>query len=510
MIYWRILPYPFVQDDWGQLKGLAHTDAYSWISSALSMRDKLFYRPISLIYYLVYYKVFGLNPLYFHIVGLTIHLFNSLLVVIISRRLIANRAISVSAGLIYAAAATVHLDPLLWMVGFCDLSATFLYFAAIALFLAGRRYLSTVAFGIGLLAKESVVVVLLIFVLFLVYSVRPLKSLPAAIIRSLWPPALVLSVYSLARIGFAVSPFSLRGSEPYSMRLFGVHIAKNLFRYAWWGLQAVTPLRSLPGGTARWILWAMLVAGVLLWILSKRVSQVPLFPSGWGFLLAGWAVAGILPALLLPNHWYRYYLTYSLLPLILLLLSGAWWTAQRFSRRGQEAGLERSAVGGESLPLARPPIWAVVILGSLVLADFASAAWYFRTKDRAGVSDRYEPGTNHLIHRGHTAKAILDYLARSHATVPKGSVFVLEGCDVESLGGEDALRVFYADESIRVFNRLEVVIEIESGHPGGMGTRGNPDDISRPTVQMEPGKVFLLHMVGGTIHEVDPSQGARN
>lgn len=118
VVYWPVLTYPFIQDDWGQLRALVNGDAFSFFSNALSVKGKLFFRPLSLAYFVVYHRLFGLNPLPFHIIGLTIHLLNSLLVSLISWRLTRSHWISRFAGLIYAAAVTVHLDPLLWLVGF--------------------------------------------------------------------------------------------------------------------------------------------------------------------------------------------------------------------------------------------------------------------------------------------------------------------------------------------------------------------------------------------------------
>lgn len=507
VVYWRVLDYPFVQDDWGQLDALRHTDTRSVLSDALSMKGKLVYRPLSQCYFLLYYKVFRLNPLYFHVFGLMVHLVNSLLVVIISWKLTRIRAISALSGLIYAAAVTIHLDPLIWMVGFFDLSATFFYLAAIALFLAERRFLCAAAFGVGLLAKESVVVLVLIFVLILICSVRPVRNLPAAMARMLTPSLLIAAVYFLARTHYAISPFGLPGSEPYAMRLFGIHFVKNFFRYAWWALEAVTPWRNIPGGTAKWILCAIVVGAISLWFLTRRPPCLPLFPRRWILLLSGWAASGILPTLFLPNHYYKYYLTYSLPPLILLSLSAVCRAFHVFRRAARESVSNPNESSGDRLiPFWQPSLsnLALGVLVAIAMADVLSAAWYFRAKDRAGVADRYVVGTNHLIHRGHAAKLILEHLARERTVVPRGSVFLVDGCDLESMGGDDGFRVFYGDGGIRAFRRSDVVMDPDGRNLARSMLQGNADDLRSARIPIEPEKLICLRIVDGEVREEGP------
>ncbi len=518
LVYWRILHYPFIQDDWGQLGGLINANSLSYLSDALSVKGKLFYRPLSLAYFQLCYRLFGLNPLPFHVIGLTIHSINSLLVVLISRKLTGNPSISWFAGLMYAVAVTVHLDPLLWLVGFYDLSASFFYLASIAFFLTRHRWLSAAAFGLGLLAKESVVVLAPVLLLMLVYAIRPFRKVPGGVCRELWPHALILAAYLLVRTGGGLSPFSLPDGEPYSMRLFGIHVFKNAYRYAWWGLEAVTPFRNIGSGAARWVLWTLFLVGEILWLLSRNSRRALLFPSGWIMFLASWAGMGVLPALFLPNHYYKYYLTYSLLPLLLLTLSGLCWVL-RFIPLLQGGGTSSPVVCSPDLvsctsalrPLGSSnsahPHLPRLLLGvfiALALADALSAAWYFQVRDQAGVSDQYTVGTNNLIHRGHAASLILSCLAREHRQVPKGSVFLLEGCDLESLDNGGALCVFYGDDSIRLFRASEMVMDPAGKYIERKAAYRRADNPQPYRIAVEPGKLFSLRIKDGKVLEADP------
>ena len=72
LIYWRCVTFPFLQDDWGWLYNFSMNNSYDVMRSILSFEGKLFYRPLCQLYMFAMYRLFGENPVPFHIVALSI------------------------------------------------------------------------------------------------------------------------------------------------------------------------------------------------------------------------------------------------------------------------------------------------------------------------------------------------------------------------------------------------------------------------------------------------------
>ncbi len=521
LVYWPIVTFPFIQDDWGHLNGLVTLGPLKYLCDGVSQSDRLFWRPIGLIYFALYYRIFGLHPLPFHLVGMLIHFFNSLLVVFISWHLTRGGLVAWAAGFIYAVAVTVHMDPLLWQVGFYDLSASFLYLTSIALLLTKRRWLSAAAFAFGVLAKESTVTLVLVFPLILLYTDQHSTRSLRALLRKLGPWTSIVAVYCLVRMSGVIFAFSLAETEPYSIRLIGIHVLKNLFRYIWWSLEAVTPFRTLASNTVRWMLWGVTALVGALYFYRRKLPFPAVIPDRWTGFLAAWAVIGILPALFLPNHYYKYYLTYSLPPVVLLWISALYWFysllagSVRTGTRGASTTTsvllpplsvsesEFSTTG--SAGFQRNQLVLTALFSALSLINAVSAAEYFYARNRAGIADRYVVGTNYLIHRGNVARLLLDYLRDHHPSVPVGSVFLIDGCDLESIGDEAGPQAFYGDPSIRVF-RLSDVREFRRGHAVKDGTNRSDDRLHLLNLRPESRNLFCLRIKEGKVMEEDPAK----
>ncbi len=297
------------------------------------------------------------------------------------------------------------------------------------------------------------------------------------------------------------------------MHLFGIHIFKNLFRYAWWSLEAITPFRVLASDTVRWMLWGGTAVVGLLYYYQRKSHSPGIFPARWIGFLAGWAVIGVMPALFLPNHYYKYYLTYSLPPIVLLWVSTLYWICTLLTGRVNNGAPSTTSPSPVQLPLSwtetdpcyqRNPYALTAIFAALSLINVASAAQYFRARDHAGISDRYVVGTNHLIHRGHAARLILDYLHNHHSTVPEGSVFLIDGCDLESLGNDAGLQVFYGDPSVRVFRLSDVIRDRRNASAAKDGIQRDADKFPRRSPGPEPRNLFCLRIRDGKVLEEDP------
>ncbi len=152
-IFWPSLRGEFIMDDWGYITTNAvivdgTTPFPFWYSFSVSPD----YWPLSYTFYWIFFKLFGLNPLGYHIVNVVVHALNATLVLALARRLAPRMALWAA---VLFLVHPLHVQAVSWIVQFKTLSSTALALASLILFLDGRRSPSLVTFALSLLAKSS-------------------------------------------------------------------------------------------------------------------------------------------------------------------------------------------------------------------------------------------------------------------------------------------------------------------------------------------------------------------
>src|SRR5579862_3813917 len=71
-VFWRVLAFPFLQDDWQFVYDFAHLGPWTVALGAFDPVGKLFYRPIGVLYFATLYQLFGLHVGWYHVVALAI------------------------------------------------------------------------------------------------------------------------------------------------------------------------------------------------------------------------------------------------------------------------------------------------------------------------------------------------------------------------------------------------------------------------------------------------------
>ena len=133
LVYWPVFETPYVSDDWGHLYLFANEMepggllALLWQGTGIGV----FYRPLALAYFWASQQLFGLSSLGYHVAHGCLHLGSSLLVAFVAARLFGSRLLAWSVGALYASAAVVLLQPLLWCVGVADLGGAFFVLAEV-------------------------------------------------------------------------------------------------------------------------------------------------------------------------------------------------------------------------------------------------------------------------------------------------------------------------------------------------------------------------------------------
>ncbi len=419
-VYRIALSAPFVQDDWFMLQWLHRTAPLEVLANAFSPLDKLLYRPLAVTYFLVIYKLFGTNVPAFHVVALALHVGNSLLIAAILVRLTGRRFLSVITAMLYAAAASVHLEPILWLVGFYDLGAIFFSLSCILMFLDRHTKLSAAALALALFTKESAVAVPCILLVYALMFDPPR-------LRSLLPHGVIFTCYCILKL-LGGSPFAASADNPYATQLAGAHVIANALLYGRWILETVVPPDSLPFRYAA----AMLIL-VCLFAVATALRHRRTFAAGTlemaGFLGA-WAALGLMPVLPLLHQAYRYYLGLSLGPLFCLLL----------------------LLLEQAIPW-RSPRYTRVLAMSFVLIFMGLQLHAVNSARARGASEVSLPdGTNHLIRKGFIVKTVSSQLLARYPHLPRRSILVLPAVNVQPFGGSIGPRFWYNDTTIDVLS----------------------------------------------------------
>jgi Tfp pilus assembly protein PilF len=377
-----ILPYlstlqnGFVYDDHNEVQSNPYIRSFAHVGDIFSTRILAhlgargatnYYRPMSILGFLICYKLFGLIPYGYHLANLFLHALIVCVLYGLTKRLFQNQRLAFTAAAIFALH-PIHTESVAWVSGVTDLDLALFYLATFWFFLVGARPGGTRSewaqlgmvgsFALGLLSKEQAVTVPLVATIFEHFyrSDRRTTTWRQKVSRygSLW---LLVVVYVLFRVRFfgAFAPVQLtRNVSWYEAILSSVPLAGEYFWKLIWPVhlvayysfhKTVTPLdpRFLIqlGGLAIWA-----VVFCYLWKKQHRVS--------FGIV---WLVLNIAPVLnsrwLGPNVFTERYLY---LPSVGFCWVAAWWIQDMWQQCA-----------------ARPRIWRAAL--ATLLGVFAALAF---------------------------------------------------------------------------------------------------------------------------------------
>jgi hypothetical protein len=249
-------------------------------------------------YFKLMLAVFGPAPFPFHVVSLALHAINACLL----WRVLLRAGIPGVAAFLAAlgfGCFPLHYATLLYAVGINDVLACF--FALLALWLLQRltrtaAVLAALGFAVGLLCKESILALPLVFPFLLGTSNRGVRA------RAIFPVVLVGLAFVF--VYAALRPFGLApGGSAYAIDL-GPHALANVVTYAAWAAEWRNALPDLgevasAGAIVPGVLWLAIAALCAAFIPGLRR------PCGAGLL---WFVAAGLPVFVLAHHAYVHYL----------------------------------------------------------------------------------------------------------------------------------------------------------------------------------------------------------
>ena len=470
LIYGRVFKYPFIQDDWYILDSIRSLGCMKYLSGIFSVTDDIFYRPVGKVYFVGIYQIFRFDSMGFHIVALFLHFVNSLLVVYIALEITGDRLISWSTGFLYAVAITVHMDSFLWMVGIYDIGGAFFFFLSFLLFLRGKLSWSAAVYCLAIFTKESTIILLPILFFYKVYEAKNLNPFYQNFklhATALWRHIITLVLYGIIRIpSIALIPTS--NDNPYHFQLTGPHIEENINLFFRWGIEAINPFFEIS------FYPSLVIFGfIILLILIHYRSKIE---PGKAFFLELWMILGLLPVIFLTNHFYRYYLTYSIPSFLILLLYGF---------RSMIVSLKTN----HKIVIST---YLIVITTSII-----SSMIYFAELDKQEFDVPTIPGSGNLIRKGTIVNMVKNYLLSEYPVLSKNTSLVFNWVPTIAFGRSIGPRVWYNDTTIRVYEA--VYVRVDSLGMYVEPSTGNDQEINK----LDPHKTLLLKFHGDYIRTTD-------
>lgn len=303
----------FSQDDFFHLNQIADKNLSDIPSFFLTQAEgQTFYRPLSReVFNLIMYKSFGLNPLPFHLMNLTMIIAVAVMIYKIAQLVFLKKLLSYLATLVYFIS-PVRNSELYYLASLQTLMSTFFSLICIFLYLKKSTALSLIFFIMALLSHESAVVTPLILLALNIFLFRKINlnivlfftmsaavllftlwgGLPAPdVYRPTFNPKVVLnslSWYTLWSMGLPEMLVDFVGS--------GLMINQNFFR--WFGQYALTVFP----------LSALIILSLLTFLILKRKDKIFLKSL---FLIATLFIISISPFLFFPQKKFVYYLEYA-------------------------------------------------------------------------------------------------------------------------------------------------------------------------------------------------------
>jgi|WetSurMetagenome_2_1015567.scaffolds.fasta_scaffold06348_3 hypothetical protein len=324
LVFHKSLSYFFAQDDFVWLRIAASVKkATQLFDFFLQYNGAGSYRPLTQeVFFFLNYKLFGLNPVPFHLVTLCVHTINSLLVYGILRQMKLPRMACLAGAIFYGLNSSVFI-PVYWISAISESGMALFYLSSVLLFLRyiqeGRRIdycLSFAACVFALMSKEPAITIPAILLLTYLY-LRNTFTMAGFVrgVRLVLPFVAVVAVYLGIRFAFV----GIVGGGPYKPE-FNTLILGNLWDFFKWSLNdlgltlsllaQITQYRFLPAIHIAFML-LLACAGLFLFVKEKRVMLFSIL----------WFVIALVPVLPYVHHAQNYYVNISVVGISVLVAS---------------------------------------------------------------------------------------------------------------------------------------------------------------------------------------------
>lgn len=326
------LNYYFFQDDWFVLNW-ATTGS---LSSLLGLRtDIIYYRPISMpLFFVINYKLFGLNPLPYHILVFAIFFALVVSIYLLLKALVENRRVALFIAFLYATW-PIHFMGLSWLSTTSYILGPFFivltYFSFIKYLRHKKRFFYLISFSLFLLALGSSEFAIILPIIILIWG---LFTDGKNYFKNLWPFFLICLLYLILRVFIFPAPVK----DQYQIQ-FNSQVINNLSWYIAWffGFPESFKDRIFPNFAAQSLrnliqFWSISVPTILFFLICIKLI-VGSFRKNFKAIVFGflWLIIGLSPVILFTNHAYTGYLSFAgigvlyLLAISLMNQKPIWW-----------------------------------------------------------------------------------------------------------------------------------------------------------------------------------------
>lgn len=320
----------FFQDDWFTLQISNAKSISDFFYFFIPRTDVIYYRPLGMqIPFFVIRRIFGINPLPFHILTFLTHAVNVILVFLLVQLLVKRDDSALLSSFFYATS-SVHYTPFFWSSTYAFVLGPTAYFLSSILFLLFLKekkknyYLASLAiFIFGLLTNEMLAVLPIILLLYsFIFKKR------VSLVSFLPYIFLVIMLYIARFVMFKPPTFG-----PYQLGV-GRHLFTNIKTYFLWSYNwseiATEQMVHLFIFNSKFLkefpnyvfvsLSTFFISILLFYVFPLVIIIYKKNKEFWRLAIFGitWFIIGLSPVLFFPAHKFSYYLPISLVGLLFI------------------------------------------------------------------------------------------------------------------------------------------------------------------------------------------------
>jgi hypothetical protein len=345
-VYGPFLRDHFVLDDFIWLHAARTPDAAQFARDAFGFPAATsfsvptpFWRPLIDGYFFVAWRLFGLNPLPYHMTNVAVHAANAVLLALLVRRIAGSRLVALVTALIWLVLPAYDYT-VVWISEATELLATFWYLSTLVLFTVYLQAKSNrsplyvaalISMALALLAKQSSATIPVVLAMLTAVTV-PQRSW-AGVRRlsfALWPFFALVIAYALF-----LYPMEYRSSAEAGIYRIGPHALANAWDYL---------LR---------LAWPFTTPGVHVESLASRLAALLFLTTGIGALLLRrpllslafvWTIVALAPYSFFPMGTESRYLYLPAMPFVLFVVLLTWRALGLIRRPAWRGGLGLAAL----------------------------------------------------------------------------------------------------------------------------------------------------------------------